>query len=55
MTLEDLALAYLSVGKPAEAIALAEKVRDAWVRKRGDDHPRAIEAMGTLAYVYQGA
>ena len=55
MTLEDLAAAYLSAAKPAEAVALAEKVRDAWVRKHGDDHPRAIEAMGTLAYIYQGA
>ena len=35
-------------------LPLAEKVWDARVRKHGDDHPRAIEAMGTLAYVYQG-
>src|SRR5262249_39817741 len=46
--------AYLTAEKPSEAIVLAEKVWDVRRKKHGDDHPQAIDAMGNLAYVYQG-
>jgi tetratricopeptide (TPR) repeat protein len=55
MTLDRMGGAYLSAGKTAEAIALYEKLRDAWVKKIGADHPQTLATLLNLARAYQVA
>jgi tetratricopeptide (TPR) repeat protein len=55
ITLHGLADAYRVAGKPAEAIALLERVRDVQVRKLGADHPFTVAALASLALAYQAA
>jgi eukaryotic-like serine/threonine-protein kinase len=53
MTLDRMGGAYLSAGKTAEAIALFEKLRDAWVKKIGADHAQTLATLLNLARSYQ--
>ena len=54
-TLDNLAGAYLSIGKTAEAVALYKQVRDARVKKLGADHPLTLVTMNNLANAYRAA
>jgi tetratricopeptide (TPR) repeat protein len=53
VTQQNLAGAYMTATRSTEAIALAEKVWQARVRKHGDDHAKSIAAMESLASIYQ--
>ena len=53
--LDDLSAMYSAVGMGTEAVALAQQVRDARVKKHGADHPIAISAQYNLARSYSGA
>ena len=48
-------MAYQSVGKLPEAIALFERVRDAQIAKLGPDHPNTLTTLDNLAPAYRAA
>jgi serine/threonine protein kinase len=54
-TLNNLAGAYLEAGKLPEAIALLERVRDAYIAKLGPDHPYTLATLNNLGSAYQAA
>jgi len=54
-TLYNLGIAYLKAGKTAEAIALFEKVRDAFIIQRGPDHPHTLAFLQNLEFTYRDA
>src|SRR5262249_23928973 len=51
-TLNNLAMAYWTAGRLAEAIELLEKVRDGYARKLEPDHPKALDTLDNLAGAY---
>ena len=51
----NLACAYVSVGRLAEAIALFEQVLTDSIRILGNDHPNTLTSRNNLAYAYASA
>jgi serine/threonine protein kinase/tetratricopeptide (TPR) repeat protein len=51
-SMHNQALAFDSAGRPAEAIALLERVRDTRTKTLGGEHPDALNAQNDLALMY---
>ncbi len=52
ITLSHLGLVYDKIGKLPEAIALFERVRDAFIAKLGPNHPETLNTLHNLAGMY---
>jgi hypothetical protein len=53
--MNNLALAYLGLGRRAEALKLAQETLALTKAKRGHDHRATLSSMDTLASIYHAA
>jgi hypothetical protein len=51
--MNNLAETYGALGQTKEALALHEKVLDAWTRTMGEENPNTLSSMNNLASIYR--